>query len=47
MRVIDGMHRLRAAQLQGRTEIDARLLDISDAEAFLRGVAANVSHGLP
>jgi ParB-like chromosome segregation protein Spo0J len=47
MRVIDGMHRLRAAQIQGRTEIEARLLDISDAEAFLRGVAANVAHGLP
>lgn len=47
MRVIDGMHRLRAAQLLGRTGIRAQLLDVTDADAFLRSVAANVVHGLP
>jgi ParB-like chromosome segregation protein Spo0J len=47
LRVIDGMHRLRAAQAAGRTEIQAQLLDVDDREAFLHGVGANISHGLP
>ncbi|GHG83246.1 hypothetical protein GCM10018779_66260 [Streptomyces griseocarneus] len=47
MRVVDGMHRIRAARLNGRTEITATFFDGSDAEAFLRSVVANISHGLP
>ncbi|MDN0201118.1 ParB N-terminal domain-containing protein [Streptomyces sp. S.PNR 29] len=47
LRVIDGMHRLRAAQAAGRTKIQAQLLDVDDREAFLYGVSANIAHGLP
>ncbi|MFJ8752641.1 ParB N-terminal domain-containing protein [Streptomyces sp. NPDC102441] len=47
MRVIDGMHRLSAALACGRKEIEVRLVDMSDAEAFLYGVEANIAHGLP
>ncbi|MEV0401520.1 ParB N-terminal domain-containing protein [Actinoallomurus sp. NPDC050550] len=47
MRVIDGMHRLRAAMLRGDTEIEAVFFDGSAAEAFARAVELNVAHGLP
>lgn len=47
LRVIDGAHRVRAALLNGRTEIAARLLDCDPADAFLLSVKANVTHGLP
>ena len=47
MRVIDGMHRLAAARLNGRTYIDARLFHGTRDEAFRLGVEANVAHGLP
>lgn len=47
MRVIDGMHRLRAAVLRGETEIDARLFEGSADAAFVLAVQANVTHGLP
>ncbi|WP_338775829.1 ParB N-terminal domain-containing protein [Streptomyces sp. DG1A-41] len=47
MRVIDGMHRLRAAAARGKTEIPVQFVDVSDADAFLQGVAANIAHGLP
>ncbi|MEU8709143.1 hypothetical protein [Streptomyces sp. NPDC048565] len=47
MRVVDGMHRLAAALSCGRTEIEVRLVDMTDAEAFLYGVGANIAHGLP
>jgi ParB-like chromosome segregation protein Spo0J len=47
MRVIDGMHRLFAARAKGYDEIRAHLLDVNDTTAFLYGVAANISHGLP
>ncbi|MFI9307995.1 ParB/RepB/Spo0J family partition protein [Streptomyces triculaminicus] len=47
LRVIDGMHRIRAAELNGRSEIAATFFDGSAAEAFLRSVVANISHGLP
>jgi ParB-like chromosome segregation protein Spo0J len=47
MRVIDGIHRLRAAQLRGAAEIDAQFFHGSAAEAFLVAVRANVTHGLP
>jgi hypothetical protein len=47
MRVIDGMHRVRAALLNGRTRIDARLLDCDEGAAFVLAVKTNVTHGLP
>ncbi|WP_444978674.1 hypothetical protein [Actinoplanes derwentensis] len=47
MRIIDGMHRLRAAQLNGESCITARLLDDDDKTSYLRSISANVSHGLP
>lgn len=47
MRVIDGMHRLQAALLQGRTRIKARFFKGSDADAFLVAVKENTAHGLP
>jgi ParB-like chromosome segregation protein Spo0J len=47
MRVIDGMHRLMAASLQGRESIDVIFFDGSEADVFLRAVEENVAHGLP
>jgi transposase len=47
MSVIDGMHRLSAAIMANRTEINAVFFHGTSAEAFRLGVAANVSHGLP
>jgi ParB-like chromosome segregation protein Spo0J len=47
MRVIDGMHRLIAASLQGRETIDVLFFDGSEADIFLRAVEENVTHGLP
>jgi ParB-like chromosome segregation protein Spo0J len=47
MRVIDGMHRLMAASVQGRKTIDVRFFVGSEADIFLRAVQENVTHGLP
>jgi ParB-like chromosome segregation protein Spo0J len=47
MRVIDGMHRLMAASLQGRETIEVILFDGSEADIFLRAVQENIAHGLP
>jgi hypothetical protein len=47
MRVIDGLHRLRAAQLNGDTTIAARLVDDDDRSAYVRSVVSNINHGLP
>jgi ParB-like chromosome segregation protein Spo0J len=47
MRVIDGMHRLMAASLQGRTTIEVMFFDGSGDDIFLRAVQENVTHGLP
>jgi ParB-like chromosome segregation protein Spo0J len=47
MRVIDGMHRLRAALLKGQETIDVEFFDGNADDAFLRAVEANVKHGLP
>ncbi|MFD9701603.1 ParB/RepB/Spo0J family partition protein [Lentzea sp. NPDC059081] len=46
-RVVDGMHRLRAARLRGDREIDVRYFDGDDETAFLTAVEINVRHGLP
>jgi ParB-like chromosome segregation protein Spo0J len=47
MRVIDGMHRLRAAILHGHRSIEVEFFDGCDEEAFIRAVERNVAHGLP
>ncbi|MDG6103901.1 ParB N-terminal domain-containing protein [Dactylosporangium aurantiacum] len=47
LRIIDGMHRVRAAVLTGRSDIAAVLSDESDDDAYLSAVAANIAHGLP
>lgn len=47
MRVIDGMHRLRAAAARGDTTIMVQLFDGDENEAFIRGVEANIAHGMP
>jgi ParB-like chromosome segregation protein Spo0J len=47
MRVIDGMHRLRAALLRGQLTIEARFFDGDEDEAFVRAVKMNTAHGLP
>jgi hypothetical protein len=47
MRVVDGMHRVRAARLNGAEWITARLLDCDEDAAFIVAVRANVTHGLP
>jgi ParB-like chromosome segregation protein Spo0J len=47
MRVIDGMHRVIAASLQGRETIDVVFFDGSEADMFLCAVQENVTHGLP
>lgn len=47
MRVIDGMHRLRAAVLKDQEMVDVRFFDGSSDEAFVAAVAANRAHGLP
>ncbi|MFF1413401.1 transcriptional regulator [Streptomyces sp. NPDC058289] len=47
MRVIDGMHRLAAARLRGQQTISVKFFDGCADDAFLRGVEANVTHGLP
>ncbi len=46
-RVVDGMHRLQAARLQGEKVIPVRYLDGPASEVFIHSVAANVAHGLP
>jgi ParB-like chromosome segregation protein Spo0J len=46
-RVIDGMHRVRAARLRGASHIDAILFDGTEHDAFLLAVQLNAVHGLP
>ena len=47
MRVIDGMHRLRAAKLRGDVTIACQFFDGGDDLIFAAAVVANVAHGLP
>ncbi len=47
LRVIDGVHRVRAARLIGRTRLPARMVDADAADAFVAAVRANTEHGLP
>ncbi|MFD9130775.1 ParB N-terminal domain-containing protein [Kitasatospora sp. NPDC059571] len=46
MRVVDGMHRLTAAILAGRTTVEVRWFDGDDEAAFVRAVQENLHHGL-
>lgn len=47
MRVVDGMHRLRAAALRGDKTLDVRFFDGTAEDAFALAVEMNVRHGLP
>jgi len=47
MSVIDGMHRLRAAQLNGASTLAVRFFRGSEVDAFRVAVRTNVKHGLP
>jgi ParB-like chromosome segregation protein Spo0J len=47
MRVIDGMHRLRAAKLRGHDTIEVQFLEGDEEDIFVIAVQANVAHGLP
>lgn len=47
MRVVDGMHRLRAAQLRGESTVEVSFFDGDAQQAFMAAVAANIAHGLP
>jgi hypothetical protein len=47
MSVIDGMHRLTAARINGREWIDVQYFHGSEEDGFALAVEANVTHGLP
>jgi hypothetical protein len=47
MRIVDGMHRFRAARLRDQQEIEVRFFDGDQASAFVLAVQANIMHGLP
>lgn len=47
MRVIDGMHRLRAAAMRADRTIEVRFFDGDADDAFVLAVEANVGNGLP
>ncbi|MFD9209878.1 ParB/RepB/Spo0J family partition protein [Streptomyces sioyaensis] len=47
MRVVDGMHRLRAAVLLGQERLPVRFFEGSEQDAFVLAVELNVKHGLP
>ncbi|MDT7803603.1 MAG: hypothetical protein QOI78_7036 [Actinomycetota bacterium] len=46
MRVIDGAHRLRAAELRARRHIEVRFFDGDEDDAFVLAVEANTANGL-
>ncbi|MGG2463442.1 ParB/RepB/Spo0J family partition protein [Streptomyces sp. RGM 3693] len=47
LHVIDGVHRVKAAQRLGRDTIEARFFEGTDEDAFVLAVELNSSHGLP
>ncbi|MFF4544623.1 ParB/RepB/Spo0J family partition protein [Streptomyces sp. NPDC001435] len=47
MRVIDGLHRLRAAERRGQEKIAVRFFDGTESDAFVLAVESNIAHGLP
>lgn len=47
MRVIDGMHRLSAAQRRGESHVDVEFFRGTDTDAFIAAVERNTAQGLP
>jgi DNA-binding NarL/FixJ family response regulator len=47
MSIIDGMHRVRAAERKGLAEVEVTYFDGDDDEAFILAVELNIAHGLP
>ncbi|MGK5533898.1 ParB N-terminal domain-containing protein [Streptomyces sp. URMC 129] len=47
MRIVDGMHRLRAAILRGQEKIEVRFIDGSSEDVFVLAVKLNSEHGMP
>ncbi|MEU3900065.1 ParB N-terminal domain-containing protein [Streptomyces sp. NPDC045251] len=47
LRVVDGMHRVRASLLRGAKRIDVRFVDGDERDLFLLAVRLNITHGLP
>ena len=47
LRVIDGTHRLAAAQARGEKFIRARIVNCTDEDAYILAVTVNTLHGLP
>jgi hypothetical protein len=47
MRVIDGIHRVRATQIKGKGTIAAQFYEGDEDAAFILAVEQNVIHGLP
>lgn len=47
MRVVDGMHRLRAAGMRGEEQARVRFFDGDERDAFVMAVRENIAHGLP
>jgi DNA-binding CsgD family transcriptional regulator len=47
MRVIDGIHRVRAAIMRGEEEIEARVYPDAEDDVFVLAVQMNIAHGLP
>ncbi|MFE0105075.1 ParB/RepB/Spo0J family partition protein [Streptomyces sp. NPDC059009] len=47
MRVIDGMHRLRAVRLRGDESIEVEFFDGGEDDVFALSVRLNIAHGLP
>jgi hypothetical protein len=45
--VIDGVHRLLAARLLGRSKVIVNFFDGTHDEAYVEAVRANISHGKP
>ncbi|WP_328901261.1 hypothetical protein OHR86_16185 [Streptomyces sp. NBC_00441] len=47
LRVVDGVHRVRAARLRGQRSVRARFFDGTEDEAFVFAVHVNTEEGLP
>ncbi|MDH6709343.1 hypothetical protein P3T27_006089 [Kitasatospora sp. MAA19] len=47
MRVIDGLHRVRAAELRGQDRVAVSFFEGNEADAFVLAVESNTKHGLP
>ncbi|NLU73968.1 ParB N-terminal domain-containing protein [Streptomyces sp. HNM0575] len=47
MRILDGMHRLKAAELRGDQSIEVVFFDGDEEDAFVAAVSSNARHGLP